>query len=354
MAEAYTFKSLDESLWEMLALWWGRTGIEPDTEPGSVLRTLFEAVAFQVEDLTYRFDRQAEAAIARAAFTAFNFQPRQATQAQTLLRFRRPVPQPAPLRIPKGFRVARFDGVEYETLVEGAIAAGQVLADIPAIAVEPGENGNCPAGAIIVPRSPLPGLEGVSNPQPATGGSDAETLEQQQARFARYIATLQGGTLAGLEAAALLAESPDGERITQALVLDPVVDPSIPAGTVYLYVDNGTASVTPAMLTYLRNTLDAGRPAGIDLRVLAAQPIAVNVTFSLRGTPAALEAAKSAAQSYIKNLGIGEKVSRENLITALTIAHPDIREVDLTDPAGDEMIPMGYRAVLGTLSGALQ
>ena len=56
MPRPYTFKPLQESLWEMLALWWGRTGVKPDAEPGGVLRTLFEAVGFEVEDLSFRFD----------------------------------------------------------------------------------------------------------------------------------------------------------------------------------------------------------------------------------------------------------------------------------------------------------
>lgn len=349
----YTFKSLDEATWEMLALYWGLSGLAPDTEEGSVLRTIFEAVGFQVEDLSFRFDQGLQRAIPAAVFEAFGFTPEPAARAQVSLRFTRPAALPAPLPIPKGFRVARFDAVEYETLADAEIPAGSTEVTVAARAVEAGAIGNCPGGAIVVPRGALPGLQSVSNPTPATGGSDGEPLEEQKRRFARYIASVHRATPAALAATALATRGPSGERATEVLVLDAVNKPTLLPGYVEVWVDDGAGTAGVALVAAIQAALQEVRAAGTFVRVYAAPALRVDVTFSLAGTAAALEAAQEAARAYFRRLRIGQKVSRENLIAALTVAHPEVVEVTLPTPADDVIVPQTSRAVLGTLTATL-
>ncbi|QWK23191.1 MAG: baseplate J/gp47 family protein [Thermus antranikianii] len=160
------------------------------------------------------------------------------------------------MTIPQGFRVARADSVEYETLEEATIPAGATQVDVAAAAVEPGEAGNAPANTILYPRYSLPTLARVSNPVPATGGADEESLEDQKRRFALYIAQVHRATRVALEAAVLTAIGPNGERAREALVLDTVLRPCLPPGVVEVYVDDGYGTASAELLQAAREAIE--------------------------------------------------------------------------------------------------
>uniref|UniRef100_A0A7C5VFT4 Baseplate protein J-like barrel domain-containing protein n=1 Tax=Thermus caliditerrae TaxID=1330700 RepID=A0A7C5VFT4_9DEIN len=348
-----TYKSMDEAVAEMLRWWWYATGQEPATVEGDVLRTLFEAVGYQVEDITTRFDRALEAAVPEAVFAAFNFPRRQAAKARTTLRFSRAAPAPLEVPIPKGTRAQTPSGLLFVTLEDTAIPSGGLAADAPAEALEAGRRYNVPAGAVHILVDALPGVDAVTNPAEALGGEDEETLEAQKRRFALWIASIARGTKAALAAAALSARGTDGSAVEEVLVVDGVDIPSLPPGHVLVYVD-AVPSLTPPLQAALQTALEGMRAAGVRVSVRAVDRVPVDVAFVLERTPAeALGAALEAVRSYFRRLRIGEKVSYENLIVAIASAHPAIQEVRLDAPAGD--IPVGpfARAVLGQISGGV-
>ncbi|WP_027894463.1 baseplate J/gp47 family protein [Calidithermus chliarophilus] len=349
MSAPYTFKTLDEATWEMLALFWGLSGIQPDSEPGSVLRTLFEAVGFEVEDLTWRFDQAARAAIPQAVFEAFGFEPEGARSAQAQVTFYRAAPLPTPLVIPQGFRVARVDGTEYATTAEAQIGAGFAEATVPVAAVIPGEAGNCPAGAIVVPRGALPGLQRITNLLPATGGRDQESLEDQKARFARYIALIHRATPAALEAAALAAAGPNGERAKEVLVLDALKVPTMLPGDVEVFVDDGTGNAPESLVQAVRLAIAEVRAAGTRVTVSRVGAKAVDVSGAVTAPPEALEPAREAVRAYFRGLRVGQKFDKDALLVAIKTAHPLVDNVSVTQPVDDVLAGPTQRIVLGTL-----
>lgn len=345
----YSAKTLDESLWEMLAWWWGRTGIKPDMEEGAVLRTLFEAVGLEVEDLSLRFERGLERNLPQAIFEAFNFPALPALRANTSLTFERGFPYSTPLIIPAGFRVAKADGLEVEVIAEGSILAGATQVTLAAAAVEPGSAANAPTGAYVIPRGTLPTLTRVYNAIPATGGQDQESLDQQKRRFALYIAQLHRGTKAALESTALATLGPSDERALTVTVLDATDRPGVLfPGMVEVYVDDGSASVGAPLLNAIRSALELVRSAGAYVSVYATAPAPLDVSVEVDGPD--LEAVRKAALDYVRSLRTGQKVSRENLITALTNASPQNREITLITPSDDVMVPFNARAVIANLS----
>jgi uncharacterized phage protein gp47/JayE len=80
-------------------------------------------------------------------------------------------------------------------------AAGQ--AQVSITAVQAGSVGNQPAGAITNIVTPVPGLYAVTNPSGTSGGTDAESIAHQKARFAAYLDSLSAGTLTALVTGAL-------------------------------------------------------------------------------------------------------------------------------------------------------
>jgi hypothetical protein len=355
MKRPYSYKPLEESLWEQLALWWSRTGIKPDTEPGSVLRTLFEAVGFEVEDLSFRFDTALDTAIPLAIFEAFAFMPLPAQKAAVPLMFERAAAYSTPLVIPAGFRVGRVDGVDYETTVDAEIPSGSSTALLSALCVTAGAVGNAPANTITFPRASLPTLVRVYNPQPATGGQDHEPLEEQKVRFARYIAKVHRATLAALGAAAMDVATLQGERAREVLVLDKVYKDSLAPGYIEVWVDDGNATASVALIDAIHAHIETYpyRAAGAIHATYAVTGVVTPISFELDGDPDDLEPCKNAARTYIKGLRIGQKVSRENLITVLTNTAIRSREITLVTPAADVPVGQTERAVLGTLTGTV-
>ena len=72
--------------------------------------------------------------------------------------------------------------MEYETLEEGVLSAGELTVDIPAQAVLGGSGGNAAAGYISTLVTPVTGIDYVTNEAAFTGGRDPEEDEAYRAR----------------------------------------------------------------------------------------------------------------------------------------------------------------------------
>lgn len=344
MAE-YTFKPLEESVWEMLTHFWVTSGVAPDDTPGSVLRTLFEAVGFVVEDATYRFDAGVSEAIPRAVFDAFGFEAEGASAARATLQLTRATSS-QPLVIPSGYQAARIDGFVYESTAEVVLEVGALSGFTEVLALRSGARGNSGANTIILPKTSLPGVVSVTNPAAATGGRDEESLDEQRRRFVLYILSIHRATKGSLAASILLDASGGGRTPIEVKVEDKVDNPALEPGVVNIYVDDGSGSVPTALLDSAEAIALERRAAGAFVTVAGVTGTAVDVTFSSEGD---VSAATEATLLYLQGLKIGQKVSREDLITALTNASGE--EITLDAPAADVMIGSTARAIAGTISG---
>lgn len=99
---------------------------------------------------------------------------------------------------------------------------------VRAYATTLGAAGNVGAGEIGTAVSPLAGIQGVSNPLPATGGADAETVDAAVARGPATVKARGRAVTAG--DVALLATEAEGADIVRAFAL-PCVDPNYPGAT---------------------------------------------------------------------------------------------------------------------------
>lgn len=84
--------------------------------------------------------------------------------------------------IPAGTVIyAESYGLRFVTMLDAVIAEGK--ASVPAEAAEIGADYNVPAGAIDALGVTVPGVKGVTNPEPAKGGSDEESDEDLDRRY---------------------------------------------------------------------------------------------------------------------------------------------------------------------------
>lgn len=345
-------KTFEQGLSEMIRHLDSAQSGNADFNEGSDLLSLCEAVAFQVADLSERQEASITQAIPEAIFGAFGFQRRLATPATGALTFTAPAAVPVPVFIPKGSEVGKEDGTEYVTLEDATLEIAQTSVTVPAAAVVPGKGGNTSAGTVTRMLVPPPGIQGVSNALPFVGGLDAETLEEQRERFAAWIDSLDESSVTGLTNAVMSVNLPGSGSVHEALVVDGQTDGTIPAGTfkVFLYRPGG---VPADLLAAITAAVDARRAAGCLPTIAVVAGTSVNVEYVLtvrqNGTTAF---ARAALEVYFAGLRFGQKASRENILTELKNAHPDILEVTLNAPAADVTVGAQAHLQLGTVTAS--
>lgn len=84
-------------------------------------------------------------------------------------------------KIPQGFLLGTKSEVLFETVEEVTITEGTASVNI--LAREAGSKGNVAVGAITEIINPIAGVSAVSNPNPTTGGQDAESDEYFRSRY---------------------------------------------------------------------------------------------------------------------------------------------------------------------------
>lgn len=141
-------------------------------------------------------------AAVEGGFNIFGFNALPGTQASATVQ----VTVTGATTIPAGFTVSTIGNstnpavLFQSTASTTASAAGTV--NVPVQAVNIGSNGNVAASTITNVITAVPGVVAVTNPSPASGGTDPETLAEQQARFVQYIDSLPGAKASALAYAA--------------------------------------------------------------------------------------------------------------------------------------------------------
>lgn len=342
-------KSFQEAYTEMVRVLYARTGLEPDLVEGSDIRSILEALAFQINDLSIRWDVSLEEAIPRAVFEAFGFVADPGRVSIGTLRFTSGIPAPLPVLIPKGTQAISPEGIIVETTVEVFIPAGQTTVDVAAVCITKGTVGNLPPNSFTRLLASLPGVASVTNITAFTLGKDPETLDEQTARFRKHLDELRQGSEAGIAASLLAVELPDGDRLSDVLILDHEDDPAIPYGAMHVHYYR-LGGLSDALKEALRVCLRARRGAGVIPFPFYTTPTLVPVHLDIDTTVAGVKAiVEQAVATYFSLLKYGQKFSYENLITAATNAHPAIREVTLIAPNSDISIQRTGHLALGSL-----
>jgi len=342
-----------------------------DFNIGSVNRTLLEAVAMELEELYYRLYKSTEKAIPEAIYTAFDFTRLAATAAAGTVTFSRSVAAGQDYLIPQGTVVATADGVEFQTIADVTLVAGQTTRTASVVAGVTGAASNVAATSVTVLRTAILGIEAVTNAAAMTGGTDEESDDTRQIRFQEFIASLARSPIAGVEAGAKtvrLLDSAGGivERVAVAKVVEEyLTDPSKPVGTATLYIDNGAGSASAPLIATCQQVIDgytdtAGnavigyKAAGVVITVEAVTSVTQNVICVVTLLPNALladvtAALKVAASGVFDGLSIGGSLDWEQLLATL-IRVTGVKTLTLSTPSADVSCLSGQRIRLGTMT----
>lgn len=250
-----------------------------DFQPGSVVRTLMEAPAVEMEELYLQMFLGLRDAIPVATFQSFGFDKLPSRRAFGYASVSSADPLTAEISIPAGTKFTTEGGGSYTSTVDVTFAASQTLVRVPVQADVTGLAGNVAAG-LITECALFPSSSGytVGNSLIANG-ADAESDADREARFAEFVAALSRGTVAACQYAAGAAAVLDADGNIDQFVTRVGLTEIPGRVTIFVYSNQGTASAALLADGQIRidgsrddiaGTITPGyRPAGVRVDVLA-------------------------------------------------------------------------------------
>lgn len=346
-----------------------------DFEEGSVIRTLLEAPAAELEELYLQMFAGLRESIPAAIYRAFEFPLLEPATATGTIRVTI-APLTLATLIPAGTVFQRADGAkdfDYISTADVTIAPSASFADVPVGASKPGVGGNTAPGlAFTMDPLPLSFATAISSGG-MSGGTDGESDDERQSRFREYVQSLQRATHRSLKYGATLASITDAagtitERITSAQVVEPyLTDPLIyTPGEVWLYVESRYADPSPALITRCQAIINGytdpttgedvpgWKAAGVQVEVRSATRAPLNVTATLTAAPgydaAALRAlAYDAIANYLTELIIGQTAQRADMI-ARVMGIAGVANFIITSPGSDTTAGTTTKIAPGTIA----
>lgn len=344
-----------------------------DFNRGSVVRTMLEASAAELEELYLQMYVGLKEAIPVSVFQTFGFDALAAESASGTIRFSTGgTLAAAAILIPAG-TVVRVPGTSqsYATQADANIAVGASYVDVLAAAETAGLDGNTTAGTITELVSSISGVASVTNPAPLVNGRDAETDDERRIRFQGYIASLARGTKSAIEYGAKTATVTDSagtitEYVAYAGVVEPwVTDNTQPISLVRVYIHNGASATSAALVTRAQQVIDGyydgstavpgWKAAGVKVIVQAAADQAVNVTGTVTietgyDGDTVRAACVTAVQAYLQGLSVGESVRLSELVAIIRRDVSGAYNVTLSAPTADVSVAANVKAVPGTVT----
>lgn len=253
-----------------------------DFNPGSVIRSIYNAIAAQIAQLyyaahkSYRSSRilyamgsDLDSLVPERSITRNN-----AVKSSVTLVFS----GGSGISIPSGTKAATEDGVTFETIETKSIGSdGGNTSNIAAEAVLAGKGGNVRAETITVLIDTIDGVTYVTNPARATGGQDYETDELLRNRAINRIAAMSLGISDSYKAWAQEADS-------SVLNAKPQWGhPSYSDKTIVIHLvkDNGGV-YTESELTAIQNYTQYRAPLGTTAKCLNLTWTTIDITAQIR------------------------------------------------------------------------
>lgn len=325
-----------------------------DYNVGSVVRSMLEAVAGEVDELYQQMFIGIKEAIPVATYNSFDFDSLPAISAAGIVRVQL-TPSLTDAVIAAGTTIAAPGlPTTYTSTTDTTVAAGASFVDVRVIADAAGTVGNITAGQAFTLTPSPENFVSATNLSAFSSGQDAETEDERKIRFAAYIASISRSTTAALRyglSTAVLRDA-DGnitERVATSVIIEPYLqDAGQPIALVECYVHNGVGNTSLALVAEATKIVEGyydefGAPiegykaAGVKTPVYAAPEILVDVTGTvtiLEGydLDAVIASASSTIFAYIQGLGIGESALFSDII-AIVKALDGVYDFELVEPA---------------------
>lgn len=334
-----------------------------DFNKGSTVMTLFEAVANIIEQAYIDTRNGYTNNLKQLATSIFDFKRKEGQKASANIYFTRNAAGKTSLNIPSNTIIS--DGTHnFITTSIAVIPAGKTdSTTVSATAEKIGEEYNVATGSINTIVSSVAGeVVAVTNSARASGGSSSETESEMLSRFKTYINGLQGTNFYGLKAG-VLALSDDKYSVRSVGIVEhfpPITGDSENVYNITVYVDDGTGAMTDGLKNKISDLVNGDgtkdnpglRAAGINVQILPATQISINISVSIQiyrteNTVAKKEITETLT-NFINSLEIGENVIVSDLVMTLRqISYvTDVQQLKIgTKDLGTENIIVGQNQI---------
>ncbi|ATI15621.1 baseplate J-like protein [Bordetella phage vB_BbrM_PHB04] len=311
-----------------------------DFNVGSVVRTVVEAPASEIDELYQQMHNGLKEAIPAATYFSFDFDALPALPATGMVRVTI-ASNASDVLISSGTTVSYLNGdIDYTVNQDVIIPAGDTFADVLVTAATAGAAGNVAAGTQFT-LSPAPtGFVSATNLSPWSNGTDAETEDDRKLRFRAFVQSLNRGTVAALEYGLKTTSLTDAsgnvtERVVSASIVEPWkdIDSSMPISLVECYIHNGVGSTSSVLVNRAREVIygyydssgkavPGWKAAGVKVEVYAAVEQTVDVIGDLTALPGydkptLVTQATEAVYAYIQGLEIGAPAILSEIIAII-------------------------------------
>lgn len=232
------------------------------------------------------------------------------------------------------------------------LTASSSALTVPVQAIVPGTSGNVQAGAISLLATAMPGIDLVTNPNPAVSGMDAESDNALRGRFANFIDSRSRATPAAI--AYTIQSLQQGLTYFLAENTDP--SGSLRPGYFTVTVNDGSGVPPPSLINAISAALEAVRPVGTQFAVQPPTVLIANISLTL-STPTVNHAAAqlnvaTAIQTFLAGLPIGAALPLSRVAAIAYSADPAVTDVtDLSiNGAGDLTPPVSGVIMAGTIT----
>ena len=302
-----------------------------DFNVGSIVRTMLEACAAELDELYQQMLNGLLQSIPVAVYNSFSFASLPAGPASGLVTVVI-TPQSSVTIIASGtVFTAASNGNTYAATAAVAIVPGATSATVPVAATTLGSATNIGAAAAFA-LSPAPiGFVSATNVYAFINGADLETAAAQLIRFNGYISALARSTNAAIVYGAKTSVLTDAagnviEQVASAVVVEPyLTDPTVtPISSIYCYIHNGVGATSTALVAQTQAVIN-GYTASDGVTIVPGWKAAGVICTVAAATeqPVALTAALTAAPGYSKGLLVVQAVSVcAAYLVALPLAAP--------------------------------
>lgn len=345
----------------------GITGRLTDFRPGSVVRTLLEAPAAEVEELYLQTFNGIIEAIPVAIYGAFGFSRLPAQTAYGRLTFSRSTTDTVDHVVAAGTAIQTSTGLTFVTTSDVTLLAGRLSVTAVARCATAGSVGNVAANTANIMIGAIDGIESATNLTAMTGGEDEETDAQRLRRFQEYIATLARGTNAavvyGAKTARIVQNGVIVEQVVQAKCIEHDDEPSVSIGTIIVVVYNGLNGASGAsndLITAVEYAINGNnetpgyKSAGITASVIPAYMHVVNIvataTIAAGYDATAIQNDIIAAhETYFAALRIGQTAILAELISG-AMAIDGVINYQIASPSEDVAVTFRHVATIGAVT----
>lgn len=291
-----------------------------DFSVGSVIRAILKAVAATIFELWYFVSDAVKLAFISTTrdeyldgkANDYGLTRKPSLYAKGTVTFFRLTPSNTVITIPKGSLVTRQYPtlLEYRTTQEAVINEYIESIDVPVECTVPGAIGNTISNTINLISSSIPGVDGVINKSPISGGVEEESDDDLRVRVLNTFKGAKVGTNTWYEE---LAKSVPGVFSAK------VVGNRGPGSVDIVILGYGNTLPTTELLAAVQAVIDENKILGVDAKVFSPPAKMITITavievFTGIDKPSVINLATSAISDFIYNLGIGAE-SIEGVIT---------------------------------------